>query len=103
MFHVSLLEPYHASTIPRRIHDPPSPIEINVEHEYEIVDILNSRISNRQLQYLDHWHGYDVNERTWACLDIIDETCDPFPWRSIKNMKWRTFWIQEFLIVNSNI
>ncbi len=64
MFHVSLLEPYHASTIPRRIHDPPSPIEVNGEHEYEMVDILDLRISNRQLQYLDHWHGYDVNERT---------------------------------------
>jgi hypothetical protein len=47
MFHVSLLEPYHASTIPRRIHDPPSPIEVNGEQEYEMVDILDSRIFNR--------------------------------------------------------
>jgi hypothetical protein len=26
---------------------------------------LYSRIFNCQLQYLVHWHGYDVNERTW--------------------------------------
>jgi len=32
MFHVSLLEPYHASTILGRIHDPPLPIEIDGEH-----------------------------------------------------------------------
>jgi hypothetical protein len=28
-------------------------------------DILNSKVFNRQLQYLVHWHGYDVNENTW--------------------------------------
>jgi len=32
---------------------------------YEMEDILDSRIFNRQLQYLVHWHGYDVNNGTW--------------------------------------
>ncbi len=49
MFHVSLLEPYHASTNPRRIHDPFPPIEVNGEQEYEVDDILDSRIYNRQI------------------------------------------------------
>ncbi len=49
MFHVSLLEPYHASTILGRIHDPPLPIEVDGEDEYEIVDILDSKILNYQL------------------------------------------------------
>jgi hypothetical protein len=31
VFHVSLLEPYHASTIPGRIYDPLPPIEIDGE------------------------------------------------------------------------
>jgi hypothetical protein len=35
-FHVSLLELYHASTIPGIIHDPPPPIEVDSEHEYEV-------------------------------------------------------------------
>jgi hypothetical protein len=52
MFHVSLLESYHTSTIPRKIHDPPSPIKVN--GEYEVEDILYSRIFNHQLQYLVH-------------------------------------------------
>jgi hypothetical protein len=39
VFHVSLLEPYHASTIPRKIHDSLPPIEIDGEHEYEVEDI----------------------------------------------------------------
>ncbi len=39
VFHVSLLEPYHMSTIPGRIHDPPPPIEVDGEHKYEVEDI----------------------------------------------------------------
>jgi len=46
MFHVSLLEPYHASTIPRRTHKPPSLIVVNDEQEYEVEKILDSRISH---------------------------------------------------------
>jgi hypothetical protein len=60
MFHVSLLEPYHMFTIPRRIHDPPTHIEVDDEHEYEMEDILDSRIFNCQFEYLVHWHQYDV-------------------------------------------
>ncbi len=49
VFHVSLLEPYHMFTIPRKIHDPFPPIEVNGEHEYEVEDILDSKIFNCQL------------------------------------------------------
>jgi len=49
MFHVSLLEPYHASTNPKKNHDPLPPIEVNGEQEYEMDDILDSRIYNWQL------------------------------------------------------
>ncbi len=62
VFHVSLLEPYHAYTIPRITHEPPSPIVIDGEQEYEIKETLNSRISHCQLQYLVHWQGYEINE-----------------------------------------
>jgi hypothetical protein len=54
MFHASLLELYHVSTILRKIHDTPPPIEVNGEHEYEMKYILGWRISNRQFQYLVH-------------------------------------------------
>jgi hypothetical protein len=46
MFHVSLLKPYHVSTNPRIIQDPFPPIEIDGEQEYEMDDILDSRIDN---------------------------------------------------------
>jgi hypothetical protein len=49
MFHVSLLEPYHVTTILGKTHKPPPPIIINGEQEYEVEEILNSRISHFQL------------------------------------------------------
>jgi hypothetical protein len=49
VFHVSLLEPYHAYTILRWILEPPSLIEVNGEQEYEIEEILNFKLSNQQL------------------------------------------------------
>ncbi len=65
VFGVYLLESYHVSTIPKKIHGPLPLIEVDGEYEYEVEDILNSRIYNRQFQYLIHYHGYDMNERTW--------------------------------------
>jgi hypothetical protein len=51
---VSLLEPYHVSTILKRIHDPLPFIKVDGEHEYEVHDILDSQISNHPLQSLVH-------------------------------------------------
>jgi hypothetical protein len=54
VFNFFLLEPYHASTIPKRIHEPPQPIKIDYEQKNEVKDVFDSRISNHQLQYLIH-------------------------------------------------
>jgi hypothetical protein len=49
MFHVSLLELYHASTIPRITHEPPPPIVIDDEQKDEVEEIIDSRIPHCQL------------------------------------------------------
>jgi hypothetical protein len=46
VFNVCLMKPYHASTIPRKVPKPLSPIEINGEQEYEMEEILDLKISN---------------------------------------------------------
>jgi hypothetical protein len=46
MFHVSLLEPYYASTIPGITHKATPSIIINGEQEYEVEEILDLRISH---------------------------------------------------------
>ncbi len=76
VFHVSLLQFYQMSTIWRRIHDPLPPIEVDGEHEYEVEDILNSKIYNHQLQYLVHWHGYNVNEHIWEPMKNLSNAME---------------------------
>jgi hypothetical protein len=44
VFHVSMLEPYKKSQIPNRILLPPPPIEIDHDVEYEVDEILDSRL-----------------------------------------------------------
>ncbi|KAG0593965.1 hypothetical protein M758_UG035900 [Ceratodon purpureus] len=65
VFHVSLLEPYKESTLPGRVQEPPHAIEIEGDEEFEVSEILDSCIHRRRLEYLVHWHGYDISKRTW--------------------------------------
>ncbi len=76
VFYVSLLEPYHAFTIQGRIHETLPPIEIDGEQEYEVENILDSRISNRQFQYLIHWHEYVLGKGIFFLANryVIDKT-----------------------------
>ena len=64
VFHVSLLKPFYASTLPVRLPKPPPPVEIDGIEEFEVDEILDSRILRGRLEYLVHWQGYDINERT---------------------------------------
>ncbi len=40
-------------------------MEVDNEMEYEVEEILDSHIKNRRLEYLIHWQGYSIDERTW--------------------------------------
>ena len=66
VFHESLLEPYYANKIEGRLQPPPPPPEvIEGEMEYEVKEILDSRIVRGKLKYLVDWLGYSPEERTW--------------------------------------
>jgi hypothetical protein len=40
-------------------------MKVDGEQQCEVEGVFHSRVSNQQLYYLVHWHGYDVNEHTW--------------------------------------
>lgn len=78
VFHVSLLEPYHANDIQGRILPPPPPVEIEGHDEFEVESIFDSRFRYRKLQYLIKWLGYDETE--WHsytdithCEELLEE------------------------------
>jgi len=51
VFHVSLLEPHHENPFPGRTQPPPPPIEIEDDVEWEVEEILDSRIQRGKIQY----------------------------------------------------
>ncbi|MBW0463754.1 hypothetical protein O181_003469 [Austropuccinia psidii MF-1] len=67
VFHISLLEPVKTSTIANWYQEHPPPIIIEEEEEWEVSQILDSKLKRRKLWYLVGWKGFSEGpERsTW--------------------------------------
>jgi len=74
VFHVILLEQYKQSDIPGRTHEPPPPVIIDGEVEYEVEDILDSKISRKRLLYLVKWKDYPDSENSWEPTRNLQNT-----------------------------
>ena len=71
VFHVSMLEPATTDTIPNWTQPLLPPIEIDRELEFEISEILDSKIDHRrtcQLLYLVRWAGYEGTDEECSWL-----------------------------------
>jgi transposase InsO family protein len=62
---VSRLRPYKPPTLPGQQITPQSPIEIEGEPEYEVEQILDSRLRRNKLQFLVKWKGYTNENNSW--------------------------------------
>ena len=76
VFHISLLTPYHANTFPGRIQPPPLPIIVEGFEEFEVQEILDSRIHYNKLQYFVDWKGYKPHECTWEPTEFLKHAKD---------------------------
>jgi transposase InsO family protein len=65
VFHVSLLEPVRANDIPGRVQEPSPPVIVEDHEEYEVEEVLDSRVRRGKLKYLVHWKNYPISDRTW--------------------------------------
>src|SRR6202041_3805849 len=91
MFHVSQLEPVTWNIIPNRVQPPPPPIEGNDDIEFEIFEILDSKIDKRrkcQLLYLVRWTRYKGmdQETDWLLAielthvkKLVQDFCNSYP------------------------
>jgi len=82
VFHVSQLEPFTPNTIPNRIQPPPPPVIIDGELEFEISEILDSKIDKRRrackLLYLVRWEGHEGTdeETSWILASELGHASD---------------------------
>ena len=62
-----MLEPTVLNMIPGRVQSPLLPIMVNNEPEFEISEILDTKINNHhracKLLYLVHWTGYEGTDK----------------------------------------
>ena len=78
VFHISMLEPHTPNTIPNRTQSPPPPEIIDGDLQYEIAEVVSSKIDKRyrcKLLYQVRWLGYEgtPEEFTWVPADQLEE------------------------------
>ena len=57
------------------VHDPPGPILIDGQEEFEVEDILAHRYAGNRLQYLIQWKGRYADEDSWEPAAEIRRNC----------------------------
>ena len=75
VYHVSMLEPATPDEIPNRTQPPPPPIEVEGETEYEIAEIVDSKLDQRRackLLYLVRWYGYEDTDEEFSWLPATE-------------------------------
>ena len=80
VFHVSMLKPTHSNIIPECTQLPPPPVEIDGKLEYEISEILDSKINkcwkHCNIVYLVCWTGYEgTDEETLLRVEVLALGC----------------------------
>ncbi|MBW0490575.1 hypothetical protein O181_030290 [Austropuccinia psidii MF-1] len=79
VFHISLLEAVRKSTILNRHQEPLPPIIIEEEEEWEVSQILDSKIKRGKLWYLVEWKGFsqDPERSTWEPIENSKNCPEP--------------------------
>ena len=81
--------------LPGQVQEPPEPVEINDDQEWEVEQILDSCIHWRKLQYQVKWLGFDedwtwypalnfVGSPHWLCTFHMDYPEHPGPPKRLK-------------------
>ncbi|MBW0516769.1 hypothetical protein O181_056484 [Austropuccinia psidii MF-1] len=78
VFHVSLLEPVKQSTIPNQHQLPPPPVIVEEQVEWEVAQVLDSKLKRGTLCYLVEWKAFneDPERTTWGPASNLPNSPD---------------------------
>ena len=65
VFHIDRLSPWKGNEVNGKLPPPPEPVEVEGEEEYEVEEVLDSKVVGKGLRYLVKWKGYDEGENSW--------------------------------------
>ena len=70
-----MLEPATRNEIPNCVQSPPPPVEVQGDLEYEISEVIDSKIDRRRsckLLYLVRWLGYENMDEEFSWLPATE-------------------------------
>ena len=73
VINVSRLKLYKEPTAGQRV-TPPEPIEVEGQPEYEVEEVLDSRLKKGKLEYLIKWSGYTDEYNTWEPVSNLENS-----------------------------
>ena len=53
---------------------PPEPVEVEGQPEYEVEEVLDSRLKKGKLEYLVKWSGYTNKYNTWEPVSNLENS-----------------------------
>ncbi|MBW0555752.1 hypothetical protein O181_095467 [Austropuccinia psidii MF-1] len=77
VFHVLLLEPVKQSTIPNQHQLPPPPVLVEEQEEWEVAQVLDSKLKRGKLWYLVEWKVFSEDPETTAWEPASNLTRSP--------------------------
>ena len=69
VYHVSLLDPAASDPLVGQKQPPPPPMIVEENPEWEVEEILDSRLVRKTLKYVVRWVGYD--KITWEPAELL--------------------------------
>ncbi|MBW0490820.1 hypothetical protein O181_030535 [Austropuccinia psidii MF-1] len=78
VFHVSLLEPVKQSNNPNKNQLLPPPVIVEEQEEWEVAQVLDSKLKRGKLCYLVGWKGFneDPERKTWEPASNLTNSPD---------------------------
>jgi len=76
VFHISLLEPYTVNPFVGQVQEGLPLVEVEGEQEWEVKEVLDSKIVRGKLLYYIDWEGFGPQDRMWELIEHVQHASE---------------------------